>query len=99
MTIDKLGHTPGTSPVPEGKSPRGGARPGPAAGTRVELSRISAKLDELKASLAEAPADPGRVEEIRQAIAEGRFRVNAEAVAEHVLDAARELLQAQKGAK
>ena len=40
--------------------------------------------------------DAARVAEIRQAIAEGRFKVNPNVVADHLLQTARDLWQARQ---
>lgn len=62
-----------------------------AAGTRaaglvsdnVQITGTSARLQELEARLADVPIeDSAKVESIRQAIAEGSFEVDEEAVAE-----------------
>ena len=63
----------------------------PAASVR--LSDLSSKLAEMEASLAASEAfDAKRVEAIKQAISEGRFKVNPEAVAEKLLANVREML-------
>ncbi len=49
----------------------------------VQLTDNSARIRELEAQLAEIEVtDPGKVEAIRQAIADGTFKVDEEAVAE-----------------
>ncbi len=46
--------------------------------------------------LANVPvADPARVAEIRQAIAEGRFRVDSEKVADGLIESVRQMLAAR----
>ena len=68
------------------------------AGDRVQLSPLSAQLQAIESSMADTPVvDSARVAEIRNAIAEGRFKVNPDAVAEHLLQTARELLQSRLG--
>jgi negative regulator of flagellin synthesis FlgM len=67
--------------------------PNAGGGERVQLSPLSAQLQAIESSMANTPVvDSARVAEIRQAIAEGRFKVNPDAVADHLLQTARELL-------
>jgi len=62
----------------------------------VELTGGAAKLQELEARLAELEiTDPKKVEAIRQAIAEGTFKVDEEAVADALVNEAIELLSQQ----
>jgi negative regulator of flagellin synthesis FlgM len=68
--------------------------PAPAtsdAGTNtVNLSALSAQVS---ASLASTPVvNQAHVDEIKQAIAEGRFKVNPEAVADKLIDTVREMI-------
>lgn len=64
----------------------------------VHLSPLSSQLQAIDSNLANsAVVDTARVEEIKQAISEGRFKVNSEAVADRLLETVRELIQAQKG--
>ena len=44
----------------------------------------------------ESVVDMSRVQEIKQAISEGAFKVNAEVVADRLLDTAKELIQSKK---
>jgi len=72
-------------------------QPGSSGGERVQLSPLSSQLQAIETSMADTPVvDSARVAEIRQAIAEGRFKVNADAVADHLLQTARELLRSRR---
>lgn len=67
----------------------------PAPGDDVQLSVLSAKL----ASGDDAPVfDSGRVSEIKQAIADGRFTINAGAIADRLIASAKELVNSQRQA-
>jgi negative regulator of flagellin synthesis FlgM len=71
--------------------------PGASSGARVQLSALSSQLQAIESHMADTPVvDGARVAEIRQAIAEGRFKVNADVVAENLLQTARELLRARR---
>lgn len=70
-----------------------------ASGEKVELSSLSLRLQEIEAALAEVPvADAGRIAEIKQAIAEGRFKVDAGKVADGLIESVRQMLAAQRRA-
>lgn len=63
---------------------------------KVELSHLSSQLQAMESNLAsDGVIDTARVEEIKQAISEDRFKVNAEVVADRLLDTVKELLQTQ----
>lgn len=72
---------------------------GPLAGSvsdNVELTGTSSLMRELEAQLAELPPeDAGKVESIRQAIADGTFKVDEEAVAEGMVQETIEQLSHQ----
>ncbi len=99
MKIDSSIKSVSTGAVSGGASRSGkGAASAPASGggDRVQLSPLAAQLQAIESSMADTPAvDSARVAEIRQAIAEGRFKVNPDAVAEHLLQTARELLRSR----
>jgi negative regulator of flagellin synthesis FlgM len=62
------------------------SRPG---GDRVDLSALSAQIAALESSLAAAPGfDAARVESIKQAIVEGRLSVDAQTVADRMIQSA-----------
>lgn len=68
-----------------------------AARDKVEINTVSAQLVQLEKMLGEVGiVDAARVEAIKQAIAEGRFRVDSEVVADKLLATVREYLANQK---
>jgi negative regulator of flagellin synthesis FlgM len=90
--------------VSTGATSGGAARPSKGAATapsssggdRVQLSPLSSQLQAIESSMTDTPVvDTARVAEIRQAIAEGRFKVNPDVVADHLLQTARELLKSK----
>lgn len=53
-------------------------------------------MQEIEAALANVPViDSGRVAEIKQAITEGRFQVDAGKVADGLIDSVKQMLDAQ----
>lgn len=72
------------------------ARPSSApAGEQVALSSLSSRLQEVESAMGAAPAvDAERVSEIRQAIADGQFKINPERIADGLLDSVRQMLTA-----
>jgi len=92
------GDTESTARNPAAKSggPAGGASV-PADSTSVQLGATGAQLRELESSIASAPVvDSGKVAEIKQAISDGRFQVNAGVVADKLIDAVRDLISASQ---
>lgn len=77
-----------TRQQPANKSP---AAPDSPASSQVRLSSLaSLGVDKV---LADAPVtDAGKIAEIKQAIAEGRFSVNADKIADGLLDSVRQML-------
>lgn len=67
----------------------------PAASDEVKLSPLAG---ELQAGDSRPPIDSARVAQIKQAIAEGRFSINAGAIADRLIDTARELVRTQRRA-
>lgn len=85
--------------------------PGNVGGSRAKAEANSARTDstaaevristasaQLSGSGSNAPIDSARIAEIKTAIAEGRFKINAGAIAEGLIDTARSFLQAQRKA-
>jgi len=67
----------------------------PAISDEVKLSPLAG---ELQAGDSQPPIDAARVSEIKRAIAEGRFSINAGAIADRLIDTARELVSSQRRA-
>ena len=65
--------------------------------SQVELSSLSTQLQGIEASLGTSqPVDSARVAEVKKAIAEGRFEMNSDVIADKLIDATREALRAHK---
>lgn len=78
------------SAKPEAARPGGTAK---AGGETVTLSELASRLQSLESEMAAGqPFDAARVEEIKQAIRDGRFKVNAEVVADRLIESMKELL-------
>ncbi len=80
----------------------GAAKPGVAKRpatpeSDVALSPLSARLQQIEGSLASTPAvNSERVAEIRQAIAQGNFKIDPSKIADGLIDSVRQMLSAQK---
>ncbi|MCX7962304.1 MAG: flagellar biosynthesis anti-sigma factor FlgM [Burkholderiales bacterium] len=78
---------------PVGNAPAVQPPPRERAEAKVSLSDLAARLQQIEAETdASAPFDAARVEEIKAAIREGRFKVNAEVVADRLIQSLKELL-------
>jgi negative regulator of flagellin synthesis FlgM len=81
--------------------PRAPASPAPGRqgdGATVALSPLSSSLGKAEAAMASTPVvNRERVEEIRKAISEGRFQVDASRIADGLIHSVREMLAAQSG--
>lgn len=63
---------------------------------KVEISSLSSSLGKAEAAIAATPTvDRARVAELRQAIAEGRFKMDANRIADGLLTSVREMLEAK----
>lgn len=60
--------------------------------------RLSPLVGQLRGGETQPPIDSAKVEKIKLAISEGRFSVNAGAIADRLIDSARELLNPQRRA-
>ncbi len=95
----KIGPTLNTNHVTEGA--RGGpvvprtspSSPPTTSNSAVRLSELSARLAELEAKLSGTEAfDQKRIDEIKQAISQGQFAVNPDAIADKLIENIREML-------
>lgn len=73
---------------------KAGASNATAVSDDVRLTATSSRMRELEMQLAQLPADDaGKVEAVRQAIAQGTFQVDEEAVAEGMVEESIEQLR------
>jgi len=80
-----------------GATSKSGTEKAPEAGVSVELSAQSSQLKALETQIAGIDVvDTARVSEIKQAISEGRFKVNPDIVADRLLQTVQELIRAYK---
>ena len=93
-------------PVGSGAISGGGARaskgttvtPNSSDGDNVQLSPLASQMQAVEAGMANTPVvDTAHVAAIKQAIADGLFKVNPDVVADHLLATARELLRSRQG--
>lgn len=95
MKIDNSFKAPGTgSASSRPRSERTEKSAGENSATEVRLSATSAHLAGTSGS--DAPVDGARIAEIKLAISEGRFQINAEAIADGLINTARDLLRSQR---
>jgi len=101
----KIDHTSSAAPTAKsvGASAQAPSRAASSKGAgsapqqeNVQLSGLSTQIQALEASIAESPGiDLAKVEAIKLAISEGRFTINAEAIADKLIASTRELLAKQ----
>ena len=94
MKIESSTKSAGTPLLKETRAHSTG-KASPAPGDDVQLSILSAKLS--TADDAQV-FDAGRVSEIKQAISDGRFTINAGAIADRLIASAKELVESQRQA-
>lgn len=76
----------------EGSAPASGTETARTSST-VNINPLASQLQSLEGRLAQEPAvDAQRVAEIRQAIKDGRFTINPEAIADKLVASVKELL-------
>jgi negative regulator of flagellin synthesis FlgM len=64
---------------------------------KVQLSTLSASLQKAESAMSRSPVvDTQRVEEIKQAISSGQFKINAERIADGLIDSVRDMLANQR---
>lgn len=70
--------------------------PVPASTVQSAEVRLSEVAAQLSAGDNSAPINRAKIEEIKQAITEGRFKINPEAIADGLLDTSRQLIESQR---
>jgi negative regulator of flagellin synthesis FlgM len=83
----------------EKKSPASsGTVTSPASGDSVEFTEASSQLSKLENALSQIDtSEPGKIESVRQAIADGQFQVDEEAVADALVQTSIEQMTRQGG--
>ncbi len=88
---------PGTSAKPDTSHSATAGKAAPATqastGANVQLSGLAAQL---QPSDGAAVFDAARVSQIKQAITDGKFQINASAIADRLISSARELVNAER---
>lgn len=74
--------------------------PSSAGGSdKVEISSQSSRMQQMEETIASTPVvDKAKVDEIKQAISQGQFKVNTAKVADGLIQSVRQMLGAQPGA-
>ena len=95
----KIGHleTKAATPAVSERKPGAAATPAASAGTGVEASAkvaLSPTVSQLAAGSTEGVFDAEKVQRISDAIRDGKFTVNADAIADKLIANAQELLGA-----
>ena len=97
MKIESLGKPVGPLPPNEAR-PRPSAAPRSNIGESVQLSPLASTLQKAEAALAETPAvDHARVEEIKQAIRDGKFKIDANRIADGLIAEVKQMFDSQAG--
>ena len=100
MKIDNTVKSPGNlgSTVPkDGARARTTRQPGQPQAAEVELSPLSSRLQEIESAMATTPiVDGNRVQEIREAISQGNFQIDAGKIADGLIDSVRQMLATRK---
>lgn len=86
MKIDSS-YKPTTTSVPSKPTPAQTNANAPAQ-EAVSLSQVAGSLQAKE----KPPVNAARIQEIRQAISEGRFKINPEAIADRLIESTRDLL-------
>jgi negative regulator of flagellin synthesis FlgM len=87
----------GVQDVAAGKPSASGPAVASPARDKVEITSLSAQLQQLEKALSDVGiVDTARVEAIKLAISEGRFRIDSDVVADKLLASVREFLAAQQ---
>lgn len=73
-------------------------KPSAQVDAKVEISSLSSSLGRAEMAMAATPTvDRAKVEELRQAISEGRFKVDASRVADGLIASVRNMLESNSG--
>ncbi len=102
MKIDNSVKSTGGLPPSDGRARSAKESPKTDAtsngGEKVELSSLSSRMQQMEETIASTPVvDSAKVDEIKQAMSEGRFKVDTGKVADGLIESVRQMLSAQPG--
>lgn len=83
-----------TATIAPRAQPKSPAESASTAAEAVSLSPLAGSLQ----SNEKPPLNAARIQEIKDAIAQGRFKINPEAIADRLIDTARDLVNTQRRA-
>lgn len=92
MKIDSS-FKPTSAPLAARQTPKSPAE-SPSAAETVSLSSLASTMQGSE----KPPVNAARLQEIKDAIAQGRFKINPEAIAGRLIDTARDLINTQRRA-
>lgn len=98
MKIEPSGKAYVPTPGQDARTPAArGKADAPAGSESVQISPLGALMRKAESAIADTPeVDRQRVDEIRQAISEGRFKVDPGRIADGLIDSVREMLGSQR---
>ncbi|MCL2876208.1 MAG: flagellar biosynthesis anti-sigma factor FlgM [Betaproteobacteria bacterium] len=97
MKVESLGKPIGPTPTSETRQ-RPNSEPIANSGEQVQLSSLASSLQKAEAALAKTPTiDTARIEEIKQAIREGHFKVDANRIADGLISEVRQMFESKVG--
>lgn len=103
MKIDNSNSVKATGSLPSNDGRARSAKESPkaessnAGSERVELSSLSSRMLQMEEAISNTPVvDSTKVDEIKQAMSEGRFKVNTERVADGLIESVRQMLSTQQ---
>jgi negative regulator of flagellin synthesis FlgM len=97
MKVESLIKPVGPTPPNEARL-RPSSAPTANTGEQVQLSPLASSLQKAEAALAETPtANSSRIEEIKQAIRDGRFKVDANRIADGLINEVRQMFDSKVG--
>ena len=97
MKVESLGKPVGPAPTGEARL-RPSSAPIANNGEKVQLSSLASTLQKAEAALAETPTiDTARIEEIKQAIRDGRFKIDANRIADGLLAEVQQMFESKVG--
>ena len=91
LSTTSAGETASHAPAKGKSSPPPSAQP--ASSTSVSLGSTATQLNSIESNISNTPVvDAAKVAEIKQAISEGRFKVNSGVVADRLIETVRDLI-------